>query len=229
MRVFGILLSVSALLVACFGSGTAAAENVLRWASATEALTFDPHSANHLPTQVENSQVYEPLVDFNSSYEIEPSLAIGWQLIDPTTWQFDLRRRVRFHDGTPSTAQDVVFSLNRAMSKASDFREDVSSIAAVEAIDDHTVRVTTVAPNPILPDHLGQIGMMSKRWAEQHDALLPAVYGDETETYAERHANGTGPFKLVSFEVGVGAVMSRSPDWWGLGQNPHNLDRMFTR
>jgi peptide/nickel transport system substrate-binding protein len=157
MRVFGILLSVSALLVACFGSGTAAAENVLRWASATEALTFDPHSANHLPTQVENSQVYEPLVDFNSSYEIEPSLAIGWQLIDPTTWQFDLRRRVRFHDGTPFTAQDVVFSLNRAMSKASDFREDVSSIAAVEAIDDHTVRVTTVCakshpPGPPRPD-----------------------------------------------------------------------------
>jgi peptide/nickel transport system substrate-binding protein len=201
MHVFRILLSVSALLVACFGSGSAAAENVLRWASATEALTFDPHSAAHVPTQVETSQVYEPLVDFNSSYEIEPSLAIAWKLIDPTTWQLDLRRGVRFHDGTPFTSEDVVFSLNRAMSQTSDYREYVSSIAAVEAVDGHTVRITTVAPDPILPDSLGQIGMMSKRWAEQHDALLPAVYGDETETYAERHANGTGPFKLVSFEV----------------------------
>jgi peptide/nickel transport system substrate-binding protein len=52
------------------------------------------------------------------------------------------------------------------------------------------------------------------------------VYADETETYAERHANGTGPFKLVSFEAGVGAVMSRNQDWWGLGQNPDNLDRI---
>ena len=65
--------------------------------------------------------------------------------------------------------------------------------------------------------------MMSKRWAEQHDALLPAAYG-ETLTYAERHANGTGPFKLVGFAPGVGTVMARNTEWWGLGQNPHNLD-----
>ena len=67
--------------------------------------------------------------------------------------------------------------------------------------------------------------MMSKRWAEQHDALLPAVYGEKL-TYAENHANGTGPFKLESFEPGVGTVMTRNPEWWGLGQNPHNLDRI---
>jgi peptide/nickel transport system substrate-binding protein len=220
------LFAISALLFASLETSPAAAENVLRWASATEALTFDPHSVTHLPTQVENSQVYEPLVDFNSNYAIEPSLAIAWKLIDPRTWQFDLRRGVRFHDGTPFTSEDVVFSLNRAMSKASDYRQFVSSIATVEALDGHTVRITTAAPDPILPDQLGQIGMMSKRWAEQHDARLPAVYDGETETYPERHANGTGPFKLVSFEVGVGAVMSRNPDWWGLGQNPHNLDRI---
>jgi ABC-type transport system substrate-binding protein len=82
----------------------AAAENVVRWASATEALTSDPHSANHLPTQAENSQVYEPLVDFDSSYEIEPSLAVAWKMTSPTTWEFDLRPSVRFHDGTPFTA-----------------------------------------------------------------------------------------------------------------------------
>jgi peptide/nickel transport system substrate-binding protein len=210
------------LLLAC--ATTAAAENVLRWASATEALTFDPHAANSIPTQVETSQVYEPLVDFNSSFGIEPSLAIAWQLIDPTTWQFDLRGGVRFHDGTPFTSEDVIFSLNRA--KASEFREYVSSIAAVEAIDDHAVLITTVAPNPVLPEELGQIGMMSKRWAEQHDAPLPGPYDDETETYVEQHANGTGPFKLVSFEPGVETMMSRNPEWWGLGQNPHNLDRI---
>ena len=66
--------------------------------------------------------------------------------------------------------------------------------------------------------------MMSKRWAEQHDALLPAAYGDNVTSYAENHANGTGPFKLVSFAPGVGTVMARNAEWWGLGQNPHNLD-----
>jgi peptide/nickel transport system substrate-binding protein len=223
MNVFGILLSVSALLVACFGSCTAAAENVLRWASATEALTFDPHSANHTPTLTETQQVYEPLVGFNSRYEIEPSLAVGWQLIDATTWQFDLRQGVRFHDGTPFTSEDVVFSLNRAMSSTSDYKDDIPAIKAIEAVDNHTVRIRTAGPNMILPDELCQIFIMSKRWAEQHDALLPAADG-ESVTHAENHANGTGPFKLVSFEQGIETAMSKNPDWWGLGQNPHNLD-----
>jgi peptide/nickel transport system substrate-binding protein len=216
------------IIVLAAGAATptpAAAENVLRWASATEALSFDPHAANHTPTSVESSQIYEPLVDFNSRYEIEPSLAVGWQLASPTTWQFDLRRGVWFHDGTPFTADDVVFSLNRAMSSTSDFKSDLPPITAVEAVDDHTVRITTAAPDPILPDELSQIFMMSKRWAEQHDALLPAIYGEKV-TYAESHANGTGPFKLESFAPGVGSVMTRNPDWWGLGQNPHNIDRV---
>jgi peptide/nickel transport system substrate-binding protein len=212
------------LIVLAAGAATpAGAENVLHWASAAEALTFDPHSVNHTPTVNANSQVYEPLVDFNSRFEIEPSLAVRWKIIDATTWQFDLRQGVRFHDGAPFTAEDVVFSLNRVLSKTSDYRENVSSIAALEAVDDHTVRITTATPNPILPHQLNDIFMMSKSWAEQHDALLPAVYGEKL-TYGENHANGTGPFKLESFEPGVSTVMTRNPEWWGLGQNPHNLD-----
>ena len=198
---------------------------MLRWTSATEALTFDPHSVNHFPTIAANLQVYEPLVDFNSSSEIEPALATGWQLIDATIWQFDLRQGVRFHDGTPFTSDDVVFSVKRGTSKTSDFNTAVSPITAIEAVDDHTVRITTAAPNPILPEQLNSIPIMSRRWAEQHGALLPAVYG-ETLTYGENHANGTGPFKLVSFAPGVGTVLSRHPDWWGLGQSSHNLDRI---
>jgi peptide/nickel transport system substrate-binding protein len=221
------LRSITAGLALVLASASAAeAENVLRWASATEALTFDPHSAYHTPTLAETQQVYESLVAFNSSYAIEPSLAIAWKLIDPTTWQFDLRRGVRFHDGTPFTSEDVVFSLKRAISDTSDYKSAVSPITAVEPIDAYTVRITTGAPNPILPDELNAFGIMSKRWAEKHNALLPAVYGDETETYGERHANGTGPFKLVSFEQGIETVMSRNLEWWGLGQNPHNLDRI---
>jgi peptide/nickel transport system substrate-binding protein len=82
-----------AMLIALIAGAArpAGAENVLRWASATEPLTFDPYAVAHLPTLVETSQVYEALVGFNSRYEIEPSLAVAWRLIDPTTWQFDLR------------------------------------------------------------------------------------------------------------------------------------------
>ncbi len=219
MKGFTAIAGALVIALAVATAKPAEAENVLRWASAVEPLTFDPHAAAVGPDHCANSQVYEPLVDFNSSYEIEPALAVAWQLIDPTTWQFDLRQDVRFHDGTPFTSEDVVFSLNRALSKTSDFKEYVSSIAAVAAVDDHTVRIKTAAPNPILPDQLSQIFIMSKGWATQHDALLPTAYG-ENVAYAERHANGTGPFELVSFEPGVGTVMARNPDWWGLGPEP---------
>jgi peptide/nickel transport system substrate-binding protein len=157
MQRFQAIVGATVIVLAAGAATPAGAENVLRWASATEPLTFDPHSTAHSPTAAANSQVYEPLVDFNSSYEIEPSLAVAWKLTSPTTWQFDLRRGVRFHDGTPFTSEDVVFSLNRAMSKTSDVVEYVSSIAAVEAVDDHTVRITTATPNPILPDQLNGI------------------------------------------------------------------------
>jgi peptide/nickel transport system substrate-binding protein len=226
MKQFRTTVGATVIALAAGTATPASAENVLRWASATEALTFDPHAVPHTPTMVETSQVYESLVGFNSRYEIEPSLAVAWHLIGPTTWQFDLRQGVRFHDGSPFTAEDVVFSLNRAMSSTSGFKGgDFATITAVEAVDGHTVRIKTTGPNMILPDQLNIISMMSKRWAEQHDALLPAAYGDDM-TYAEIHANGTGPFKLESFEEGVGTVMTRNPQWWGLAQNPHNLDRI---
>jgi peptide/nickel transport system substrate-binding protein len=225
MKGFQAVVGATLIVLAAAATTPAGAENVLRWASATEALTFDPHSANNFPTIAANLQVYEPLVDFNSSSEIEPALAVAWRLIDPTTWQFDLRQGVRFHDGTPFTSADVVFSMQRGTSSTSDFRTAVSPITAVEAAGDHTVRITTATPNPILPEQLNSIPIMPKRWAERHHALLPTAYGGNVD-YAERHANGTGPFKLVSFEPGVGTVMSTNIEWWGLGQNPHNLDRI---
>jgi Bacterial extracellular solute-binding proteins, family 5 Middle len=177
MKRFQAIAAAITILFAALATKPAGAENVLRWASATEPLTFDPHSANTGPTNAANLQVHEPLVDFNSRYEIEPALAVAWKLISPTTWQFDLRRGVRFHDGTPFTSEDVVFSLNRALSETSDFKGDLPPITTVAATDDHTVQITTAAPDPILPEELNAIFIMSKRWAEQHDALLPAVYG----------------------------------------------------
>jgi peptide/nickel transport system substrate-binding protein len=84
-----LMVLLSAVLLALTAPAElAATENVVRWASATEPLTFDPHSANNTPTTAENQQVYEPLVDFNSSYEMEPSLALAWQLLNPTSWRF---------------------------------------------------------------------------------------------------------------------------------------------
>jgi peptide/nickel transport system substrate-binding protein len=167
------------------------------------------------------------LLDVDSNLAIVPQLALAWKPLDPTTWEFELRPDVRFHDGTPFTAEDVVFSIERAGAKTSDFQLRVDGIAAVEVIDDHTVRVTTRAPDPSLWLKLADVSIMSKAWAQAHGVTTPADFiGAREETYASRHANGTGPFVLESFEPRRGWVMVRNPDWWGTAEYPHNVDRV---
>jgi peptide/nickel transport system substrate-binding protein len=130
--IVGIALSVT---------GPAAAENVLRFASFSGgAVTMDPHSYITRYNSVATKQVYEALLDIDSNVAVVPQLAVSWKPLDPTTWEFELRPDVTFHDGTPFTATDVVFSIERARADTSDLPAVVYGIAAVEAIDDHTVR-----------------------------------------------------------------------------------------
>ena len=210
--------------VLALAAGAARAENVVRWASTAEALSFDPHSANHQPTWAQNAQVYEPLVDYNSQNEIQPALAVAWKVADGRSWEFVLRDGVRFHDGTPLGPADVVFSLQRSKAESSDFKSDLPPISEVRAVDERTVRITTEAFDPLLPNRLSQIFIMPRGWAERHGALAPAPYDDAEASFVERHANGTGPFILERFEPGVATVMRRNADWWGLTQYPHNID-----
>ena len=157
-----------------------------------------------------------------------PQLAVAWQILDPTHWEFELRQGVRFHDGTPFTADDVVFSIERAQMKTSDFQYRVDGIAAARAIDDHTVRITTTDPDPSLWLKLADVAIMSKAWAQAHGVTKPADFiGAHEETYATRHADGTGPFVLQSFEPRGGWMLKRNPDWWGKANYPDdNIDRV---
>jgi peptide/nickel transport system substrate-binding protein len=94
-------------------------------------------------------------------------------------------------------------------------------------IDDHTVRITTRGPDPSLWLKLADVSIMSKAWAQAHGvAKLADFVGAREETFASRHANGTGPFMLESFEPRGGWVMVRNPDWWGTREYPHNVDRV---
>jgi len=205
----------------------AEAKNTLRWASQGDALTFDPHAQNEGPTNTANSQVYEPLVQRNARMEKEPGLAVSWRLVDPKTWEFKLRRGVKFHDGAAFTAEDVVFSLQRAKAPTSDFKGYITSVAEVRAVDDLTVHISTTGPNPILPDQLTGVLIMDKGWAEKHGVTKPQDYKQKEETYAVRNANGTGPFKLQLREPGVRTLMVRNPDWWGLPTDRHNVDEIL--
>jgi len=202
------------------------AENVLRWASQGDALTFDPHAQNEGPTNTANLQVYEPLVRRNESLTKIPGLATAWETVEPTVWEFKLREGVTFHDGADFSAEDVVFSFERARSETSDFRDYITSVTEVRAVDDYTVQIVTDGPNPILPDQLTQIGMMDSGWAEEHSVTEPQDFANQEETFAVRNANGTGPFMLELREPDVRTVMVKNPDWWGLEAHPHNIDRI---
>jgi peptide/nickel transport system substrate-binding protein len=215
------------LMAAVTLAGPASAENVLRWASVSGALTADPHAYDEGGTVAQLSQVYEGLVGLDSNLELVPQLATSWRLVDPTTWEFELRPNVRFHDGTPFTAADAAFSIARARTELpSGFADRTESIADMQVIDEHTLRIVTKFTAPQLYDNLRTIRIMSQRWAEAHDAGVPVSPSAGEENYASRHANGTGPFILKEFEPNGPLIMVRNADWWGLERNPHNIDRI---
>lgn len=166
VKVLGLAL---ATVLASALAGPAASENVLRWASAGGVLTWDPHgSTTETPSLVGFRQVYESLVTIDADLVPLPALAVVWQPIDPTTWRFELRQGVSFHDGTSFSAEDVVFSIERARAEGSDLAAYTSSIAAVRAVDGDTVEVSTRHPDMLLPVNLRQVAILSKAWAEKH-------------------------------------------------------------
>jgi len=219
------VLIVLALLPACLVA-PAQAENVVRWATPKPAESFDPYGHDELFTIWVDRQVYEALVDYDRDGQLEPKLATSWKWLDATTWELELRRGVMFHDGTPFTSADVLFTIERAKAETSPARTALRSIAGVEAVDADTVRFTAATSNPIPWEDLLWVPIMSKTWTERHGAALPSQLGDDRWDYVETHANGTGPFILEELEPGERAVLVRNPDWWGLAQHPHNIDRI---
>jgi peptide/nickel transport system substrate-binding protein len=219
--------SIFLVLLTCIMTTSAAAENVLRWASQGDPLSYDPHSVSESTTIGASYQVYEPLVNRNSDLELEPSLAVSWEIINPTTWQFNLRKGVTFHDGTPFTAEDVAFSVKRANGETSEFRNYIKSVIDTKVLDDYTIQLITSGPDPILPSELAAVFMMSKKWCEKHDVTEATTFKDKGETYAVRHENGTGPFILELREPGIKTILVKNTNWWGLEQDPHNIDRII--
>ncbi|MDP6706561.1 MAG: ABC transporter substrate-binding protein, partial [Alphaproteobacteria bacterium] len=188
--------------------------------------SLDPYNLNetfHLGFQ---GNIYEGLIRRGAGLEIEPALAERWEVLEPTRWRFHLRKGVKFHDGTPFTADDVVFSATRARAEGSDVKTRVAADTKVVKVDDHTVDFITAKPNPIVHVEWGTWYIMSKAWAEKNKATSPQKLSGNEENFATRHANGTGPFKLVSHESGVKTVVEVNPDWWDNANKEHNLTKV---
>ncbi|MES2355003.1 MAG: ABC transporter substrate-binding protein [Pseudomonadota bacterium] len=208
-RLLPIILLVATLIVAPAHSKT------LRWTSQGDPLTMDPHAQNEGLTISVMNQIYEALVRRDRNWKLVPELAVSWTNVSPTVWRFKLRSNVKFHGGQALTADDVVFSLNRAMAPASNFKSNIVGISKVKKIDDLTVEIITNGPNPILLAQLSTVRIMSHPWAVEHKAVAPQNYAAKEETFAARNTNGTGPFMLKSREPDVKTVLAANPHWWG--------------
>ena len=140
----------AATLAVALAFATAADAKTLRWSSQGDILTMDPHAQNEGLNNTVSDHIYEPLVTRGKDLKIEPCLAVSWKAVSPTAMQFKLRQGIKFHDGTPFTADDVVFSIERALAPTSNFSPYMQGITGARKVDDATVEITTKGPNPVL-------------------------------------------------------------------------------
>jgi len=218
MRTTTTLLSAALLL-----STTAlASAETIRWARAGDALTLDPHAQNEGPTSALAHQIMEPLVMRDMEGTIVPALATEWAPSEenPNVWVFTLREGVTFHDGAAFDSSDVKFSLDRAMTEDSDYKELLASVKEVRAPNAMTIEIETNGPNPIMPNNLTNLFIMDKEWAEANNAVKVQDYEGGEDTFAAKNANGTGAYRLVSREPDVKTVLTINPNYWGKDKFP---------
>ncbi len=209
--------TAAAAALAVLALATAAADaKTLRWAGRGDMQTTDPYSQNENLTNNINQMVYEFLIVRDKKLGLKPALAESWTQVNPTTWRFKLRQGVKFHDGTPFTADDVVFSFERARAETSQLKVYANASGIPKKIDDYTVEFTTNGPNPIELEHINTINIMSKAWCEKNRATKPQNYTQKEDMITAHQANGTGPYMLKTREPDVKTVLVKNPNWWGL-------------
>lgn len=219
----------AALFAAMLASGapSSASGATFRWSSQGDVGTMDPHAFNEALTNNITTFHYESLVRRGKDMSLQPSLAESWSSPSRNEWVFKLRRGVLFHDGSPFTADDVVFSIARARA-GRPFRIYTTLVGEARRIDDHTVAFRTPLPNPAMLESVFGISIVSKAWCEKHGVMRPQDFGAKEATHAVRNAMGTGPFRLVSWEPSVRMVHEKNPHWWGIaaGLFEGNVDRV---
>ena len=210
----------AALLAATALCAPAGAAN-FRWANDGDVNSMDPYTRSETFLLSFNANIYEPLVRRNRELKVEPALAVSWEQPSPTVWRFKLREGVKFSDGTPFTADDVVFSAERVRAPGSQLNYVLATVKEVRAIDPLTVEFETTNPNPIFLEEITIWSIMSRKWSEANNATRAMDLTSRDENFATRNAMGTGPFLLASRAPDQRTVLRNNPNWWDKPE--HNL------
>lgn len=200
-RIFAGLLFAAALALRA-----GAAE--LHIGLSADVTTFDPHFVAAQPNLTAQHHVFEGLVQVDERGRPVPGLA-SWRTPDPLTWEFTLRKGVKFHDGSELTTEDVAFSLERPLTitgSPGGYATYVRPIVAKEIVDRYTIRLKTAAPYGAVAQDLSEVMIVSKK----------AAAGATSEDFdSGRAAIGTGPYKLVRFSRGDRIELVRNDAYWG--------------
>jgi peptide/nickel transport system substrate-binding protein len=221
------LRAVALVAVLSIASAVPAAAATFRWANDGDANSMDPYARQETFLLSFTSNIYEPLVRRDKHLKLEPALATEWSQPQPDVWRFKLRQGVKFQEGQPFTADDVVFSFGRVTGPGSNLAASFATVKEVKKVDDYTVDIVTKGPDPILPDEITIWNIMSKAWCEEHNATRSADLTKNEESYATTHANGTGPFTLKERQPDVQTILVKNPNWWDKPE--HNLDEVIFR
>ena len=220
MSVRQTLLAATIISIAALAMTPASAQTV-RYANQGELKSLDPYTLNESTTHAHLGQVYEGLIARDKDLKIIPALAESWETPEPTRWRFHLRRGVKFQNGDPFTADDVVFSAERVRAKGSNLPTRIPSDAKVIKVDDYTVDFILTSPNPILNSQWDTWYIMDKKWAEANNSVAPTPVAATSPSFASLNANGTGAFIVESHQPGVKTVFKPNPNWWRKPE--HNL------
>src|SRR3954468_11549925 len=192
-----------------------ASSQTLRYANQGDLKSLDPYSLNESTTHAHLGHVYQGLTARDKDLKIIPALAESWETPEPTRWRFHLRKGVKFHNGDPFTADDVLFSADRVRNKNSNMQTRLAPNVKVVKVDDYTVDFVLPSPNPILNSSWDVWYIMDKKWAEENKAVEPTPVSATSPSYASLHENGTGPFIIESHQPGVKTVFKANPNYWG--------------
>ena len=195
-------------LFAAAGLNDAASAETLRIGITVEPSSIDPHYHNVQPNLQVARQIFDFLITRDHKQQLGPGLAEAWKMIDDKTWEFKLRQSVKWQDGSPFTADDVISTLGRVPTVTGSPGSYATYAVGkrVTKIDDHTIRITMDRPNPLMLNDLSTFAIVSKRYGEK----------GTTEDYNTGSAAiGTGPFKLVEWVRGDRLILEANKDYWG--------------